>query len=46
MEGMGARWEHGEVRDGGAEWTGSTRVKLIRHGVARYVVHTLVASRA
>ena len=39
--GKGARWEHGEVKDDGTELTGSTRVKLVRHGVARYVVHTL-----
>jgi len=39
--GKGARWEHGEVKDDGTELTGSTRVKLVHHGVARYGVPTL-----
>ena len=31
----GARWVCGEVRDHRTKLTGSTKVKLIRHGVVR-----------
>jgi len=41
--GKGARGEHGEGKDDGTELTGRTRVKLVRHGVARYGVPTLAA---